>query len=137
MFSSKDCLGSHLNSICLVFVDLLSREKCFLWKFKIVFKTVQKDKKIVEINIFMIKGLANITLKTKEKSIKKFQHKNYQQNSFSQRKFNFLLKLFSKLLNAFDVIYEFDLDTLFTFHIVIKKWMKKITVLSGKRNVVL
>lgn len=83
----------------------------------------------------MIKDLANITLKTKEKSIKKFQHENYQQNSFSQWKFNFLLKLFSKLLN--DVIYEFDLDTLFTFHIVIKKWMKKITVLSGKRNVVL
>ena len=104
MLSSKDCLGSHLNSICLVFVDLLSREKCFLWKFKIVFKTVQKDKKIVEINIFMIKGLANITLKTKEKSIKKFQHKNYQQNSFSQRKFNFLLSYFqscSMLLTSF------------------------------------
>ena len=75
MFSSKDCLGSHLNSICLVFVDLLSREKCFLWKFKIVFKTVQKDKKIVEINIFMIKGLANITLKTKEKASKSFSIK--------------------------------------------------------------
>ena len=62
-------------------------------------------------------------LKRKMKNIKKRQHKTYQENLFSQSKFILLLKLFSKLFNAFEVIFEFDLHTLFNFHNVIKKWI--------------